>query len=78
MGMPILMQSLFGEAQSLLNSESVLLIDDHECKLVKLHPILEKRVSADDQLQIPRRDGFECTAPRSSWLRPGDESDCNA
>jgi hypothetical protein len=68
MGMSALMQPLLGETQSLLNTESVLFIDDDECEFVKLHSVLEKRVGADDQLQITSRDSFKRTAPRSSGL----------
>ena len=51
------------ERGTLLDTESVLLIDNDQGEVVKLDSLLEKRVSAYDDARLPRRDSSQLLPP---------------
>ena len=50
------------KSRALLDAEAVLLVDDHETEVEKLHPVFYQRVGADKQVYRSRSDAFEYLA----------------
>ena len=51
--------AFFGEAQSLLYAEAMLLVDDHEREFFERQTFLKKCVRADDEPRFSRSDHFK-------------------
>ncbi|MNY29045.1 hypothetical protein D3C86_1630640 [compost metagenome] len=72
-----LLKSFLPQCQALMHAKTVLLIDDHQCKAVKLYLLLENGVSADNHLYLTAGDGFLLCHTRFAFLLPGKPADFN-
>ena len=68
-------RTLAGERQALVDAEAVLLVDDGERKIAKIHLVLEQRMGADQEIDLARGEAVENAGPLAAALAPGEDRD---
>ena len=56
------------------HAEAVLLVGDHQAQIGVVHPLGQEGVGADEQIQLPRRQGGEQLLPGPALHRPGEQA----
>jgi hypothetical protein len=69
---------LLSQSEALMNPEAMLLIDDHQPQLSKLHLRLEQRVSADQHRGTTATHVLQCRTPLLGAKGPGQPDHTDA
>ena len=77
-GSGLALVGLLHQAEALHHAEAMLLVDDHQPKLVELDRLLDERVRADHQLCVALRDVVARLLLAARFLRAGQQHDAIA